>query len=163
MQVDFGLRAPIERGGGILRLAFPAKIPRIPTHFWACRRVGCWRKASGIWSEYEPPPSTLALESYIRLHGNITPEQITELGYLGIYEPSVLTPEQKTYLDRMRSDDPVAYKELCGIAKSAHARFKQLRRSVLSADPDPGRCSRWIPFAHAVTGFLICALIIWLF
>jgi hypothetical protein len=46
------------------------------------------------------PLPTLALESYIRLHGNMTPEEITKLGYLGIYEPSLLTPEQKAYLDR---------------------------------------------------------------
>jgi len=33
-----------------------------------------------------------------------------------------------------------------------------------SADSEPAdHCSRLIPFAHAVTGFLICALIIWIF
>ena len=70
----------------------------------------------------------------------------------GIIHPEMLTPAERIELDRIRRDDSNAFLELENI----------LRRTAELSPPLRPNCSRWVPFAHAVLGIVLCILIAWL-
>jgi hypothetical protein len=68
----------------------------------------------------------------------------------GIAHPEILTPDERALLDRIRQDEPDKFRELQMIAEFSPESFETRPH-----------CSRFIPFAHALSGFLIAGILLW--
>jgi hypothetical protein len=72
---------------------------------------------------------------------------------VGLAQPELLSPDERTLLEGIRLNEP--------------DRFRELQRAAGSSceGPLPARrhCSRLLPLAHAVAGFLIVGFFLWWF
>ena len=68
----------------------------------------------------------------------------------GISQPEILSPDERALLEHIRQHEPDKFQELQMIAEFAN--------EPVAVRP---HCSRLVPFAHAVTGFVVAAILLW--